>query len=306
MHIIIIMIVMQHNVLPTADGHHKLILWRMVTHAAIDGFSRLIIFLRCSTSTNNQASTVYNQFLQGVSQYGLPSRVRTDQGRENILVARHMLRHRGIKRRSVLVGSSVHNQRIERLWRDSHRCITTSMFYRLFSFLEENGQPDPISDEDLYMLSINRSLTQFIAMWNEHGLHTERGQTPKQLFTAGALSIRHSGLHAVDFFESVSDDYGINEKDASADGVGDEEVVEVPIVSLTLTEEQLSELHQSVSPLYDSNDDYGISLYARTVQMLTSWLASNRPEGLGVTVYACAKIPTKRGNPDITVNLSVY
>ena len=81
-----------------------------MTHAAIDGFSRLVVFIKCST--NNQASTVYNLFLESVREYGLPSRIRCDQGGENILVAQHMLEHRGTERRSVLVGSSVHNQRI--------------------------------------------------------------------------------------------------------------------------------------------------------------------------------------------------
>ena len=95
------------------DGHHKLIRWRMVTHGAIDGFSRLILYLQCST--NNRASTVYDLFLSAVGQYGLPSRVRSDQGKENLQVARHMLRHRGVDRRSIIVDSSVHNQRIERL-----------------------------------------------------------------------------------------------------------------------------------------------------------------------------------------------
>ena len=91
-----------------ADGHHKLIRWWMVTHGAIDGYSRLIIFLQCST--NNRASTVYDLFLGAVGQYGLPSRVRTDQGRENVQVARHMLQNRGVNRRSIIVGSLVHNR----------------------------------------------------------------------------------------------------------------------------------------------------------------------------------------------------
>ena len=112
---------------PTLDGHHKLIRWRLVTHCAIDGYSRLVVFIKCS----NKADTVYNLFLQAVGQYGLPSRIRCDQGRENVRVAQHMLHHRGVERRSVLVGSSVHNQRIERLWKDSHRCAT-SVFYQLF------------------------------------------------------------------------------------------------------------------------------------------------------------------------------
>ncbi len=60
------------------DGHHKLIRWRFVTHGAIDGYSRLVVYLKCST--NNMAGTVHDLFLGAVQQYGLPSRVRTDQG----------------------------------------------------------------------------------------------------------------------------------------------------------------------------------------------------------------------------------
>ncbi len=90
-----------------SDGQHKLIRWRIVVHGAIDGFSRLVLFLR--GSTNNKAVTVFGHFLTAVGKYGLPSRIRMDQGGENVMVARHMLRHRGADRTSVLVGSSVHN-----------------------------------------------------------------------------------------------------------------------------------------------------------------------------------------------------
>ena len=93
----------------TIDGHHKLIRWKIVTHAGIDGFSRIIVFMRCSS--NNKATTVYSYFLEAVDNYGLPSRVRSDQGGENRLVARHMLEYRGEDRGSMLTGSSVHNQR---------------------------------------------------------------------------------------------------------------------------------------------------------------------------------------------------
>ncbi len=75
------------------DGHHKLIRWGLVTHGGIDGFSRLVVYLRCSN--NNRSATVYNSFLSAAAQYGLPSRVRSDQGRENYLIAAHMLEHRG-------------------------------------------------------------------------------------------------------------------------------------------------------------------------------------------------------------------
>ena len=115
------------------DGHHKLIRWRLVTHGGIDGYSRMVVFIGCSN--NNRADTVYTVFLGAVHEYKLPSRLRCDQGKENYTVAAHMLENRGTDRNSVIVGSSVHNQRIERLWRDMHRCVT-QLFYRLFYYLE--------------------------------------------------------------------------------------------------------------------------------------------------------------------------
>lgn len=131
------------------DGHHKLIRWRLVTHAAIDGYSRLIVFLHCSN--NNKSSTVYKHFLKAVQQYGLPSRVKSDQGKENTMVAQHMLENRGINRGSMIVGSSVHNQRVERLWRDLHRCVT-QIYYRLFYFLEYQGILNPVNEYHLFAL----------------------------------------------------------------------------------------------------------------------------------------------------------
>ena len=58
----------------------------------IDGFSRLITYL-CA-STNNKTETALEAFQMGVSQYGLPSRVRTDRG-ENVGIGEYMLYCRG-------------------------------------------------------------------------------------------------------------------------------------------------------------------------------------------------------------------
>jgi len=239
-----------------------------VTHCAIDGYSRLVVFLRCSD--NNKADTVYSLFLQSVSQYGLPSRIRCDQGGENVRVARHMLHHRGIQRRSVLVGSSVHNQRIERLWRDCHRCAI-SVFYRLFYFLEENNILNPINECHLYALHyiylprINKCLQEFASAWNNHGIRTENGQTPNQLFTAGALNLRNSGDAALDFFSAVPDDYGVEEDSAT---FNEESGIEIPPIEFNITQEQLSRLN-TIDPLQECND-HGISLFTEALQILIS------------------------------------
>ena len=50
--------------------------------------------------------------------FGVPSRLRTDKGGENVLLWSEMETRRGRDRGSYIAGSSVRNQRIERHWRD--------------------------------------------------------------------------------------------------------------------------------------------------------------------------------------------
>ncbi len=130
------------------DGHHKLIRWRFVIHGAIDGFSRTIPFIQCAS--NNRASTVLAAFQSGVQTFGLPERVRSDHGGENIDVWRFMLSNHNGDPSCVVTGSSTHNERIERLWRDVHRCVIH--FADTFRYLESEELLDTLNEVDLFSL----------------------------------------------------------------------------------------------------------------------------------------------------------
>ena len=71
----------------------------------MDGFSRFIVYLYCSN--NNTADTVLEFIQTGHYPLGLPSRVRSDRGGDNVGVCEYMIRHRGIDRASHIAGLSI-------------------------------------------------------------------------------------------------------------------------------------------------------------------------------------------------------
>lgn len=164
------------------DGHHKLILWIIVIHGGIDGYSRVCAFL--VAAPNNTSLTALSAFLSGVATFGAPRFVRVDAGGENKLIRRYINHVRGP--RASIVGRSVHNQRIERLWRDVFRSVAC-VYYDVLRRLEISGALDVANPEHIrrvheYLLPIvNAALLEFRQAWNVHGLRTEHYRTPSQL-----------------------------------------------------------------------------------------------------------------------------
>ena len=53
-------------------------------HGGIDGYSRFVVYLHCST--NNLSLTVYRLFREATETVGIPSKVRSNKGGEYVLV----------------------------------------------------------------------------------------------------------------------------------------------------------------------------------------------------------------------------
>ena len=109
---------------------------------------------------------------------------------------------RGVDHKAAIRGASVHNQRIERFWRDMWNGAT-NVFYNLFYYLEHSNFLDGDNEQHLWALHyvslprINAALYKFVQQWNNHGLRTEHNQTPLQLFVGQALHVCNSSLTSV-------------------------------------------------------------------------------------------------------------
>lgn len=195
------------------DGNLKLREYRFVLHAAIDGFSRYLIYLEANL--NNRAQTVLDAFLHGISAVGqIPLRVRADKGAENRDMGLWMIVIRGENRGSFITGLSVYNQRIERIWREVNRWMTS--FHLIFQHLRQLRLYDPDDPIDQFVLGfvylplVRRSLAKFIRIWNHHKLRTEGYRTPVQLYsTLADIQIRVD-QDSRELSDGVWQDYGVD------------------------------------------------------------------------------------------------
>jgi len=108
------------NFLWHVDGYDKLKPFGICINGAIDGFSRLMVWLH-AYSTNSNPKIIAGYFIAEVEKrMGTAARIRADLGTENVTMAEMQRFLRWSTDRHVsncyIAGSSNHNQRIESWW----------------------------------------------------------------------------------------------------------------------------------------------------------------------------------------------
>ena len=152
-------------------------------------------------ASNNLPETALAAFLTGVEKYGLPSRVRGDNGGENVGILKYMRSKQGYDG-AYIQGPSVHNQRIERLNYDTNHTVL-SFFIDLFLFMEEidilhrNNKYHLFALHIVYIPRIQRSLDEFREGWNHHPMSTEKNRSPYQQWLEGMMDENNASQRGV-------------------------------------------------------------------------------------------------------------
>jgi hypothetical protein len=167
------------------DGWDKLKPYGISVHAAVDGFSRRVLWLT-ACSSNKRPEYIAHFYMSYVREInGVPSIVYADRGTENAVVRdlQYALRwnHRDLFQglSSFMYGSSMRNTRIERFWRDLRR-MHGQFWIDLFKGMTEYGLLD-VSDHVhheciryCFLPFVRNDLLDATRHWNGHRIRSSR------------------------------------------------------------------------------------------------------------------------------------
>jgi len=199
------------------DGYDKLKKFGIAINGCIDGFSRRVIWLRCS-STNNDPAVIGCYYLDAVQQLMMcPRRLRSDRGSENITVATIQCCITGDSD-AHRFGSSCTNQRIESFW-SVLRQLRMQWWIDLFEDLVACDLLDISNESHLeivrfcFMNIIQSDIQVFANNWNTHrirpsstgvasGVPDELFFLPQPPYTDCALVVRPDDVNQFRHFVS--------------------------------------------------------------------------------------------------------
>jgi hypothetical protein len=193
------------------DGHDKLSGFGFQIYAAVDAYSRKVLWIYCGNA-NRAKRCVLNQFLQAVTEHGVcPRYIRTDHGTETLdlscaqfrLFLEEALKEPGwtdeelqalTARDCYIDGPSVHNIRIEGLWRVLGDEVTRSwydLFQRLkaMKLFDSERLADKVVIRFAFMKLIRAELIDFMHDRNENPIRKQKNRDyhvpgiPNNLFT---------------------------------------------------------------------------------------------------------------------------
>jgi hypothetical protein len=165
------------------DGYDKLKPFGICIHGAIDGWSRRLIWL-VAGRTNNDPNVICSYYIKSVRELGfIPRTLRLDAGTENVVMAdvHQLLRQDQLNNfasKSVIIGKSVHNERIERFW--SYLVMTyTRSCIDLFKDMRDSGVLDVSNAFHIECLRfcfipvVQCDLNLVTETWNDHRIRKQ-------------------------------------------------------------------------------------------------------------------------------------
>ncbi|KAJ5460980.1 uncharacterized protein N7458_002532 [Penicillium daleae] len=166
------------------DGYMKLAPFGIEIYAAIDGYSRYILWVYIGISTRS-AISVYKQYVNAVSTFGyLPQILRTDLGGETIYLGDAHWALRRVANPDIphtdcySYGKSTENTRIEAWWAQLSRSsvfiwrnyFATLRDERLFSI---TSIADQIALLAVFMPTVRSSISSYVETWNRHTIRKQ-------------------------------------------------------------------------------------------------------------------------------------